>query len=108
MFAELTMIVVSTAVKPALRETSADTCLQSGVTARCKEQFGVHAAGIVLRPAGFGARVCESRLRCRKRENRRDGGERQSFRSQFCLRHPTASSSQASVLDGGPKASDGH
>jgi len=88
-----TLVIESVATaKPALRKATAYACLQGGVTAWCEKEFGIHPARVVLSPASIGAWLCGCRLRCDKRESRQDGGERQSFRSQCCLRHPTASS----------------
>jgi hypothetical protein len=80
--------------KPALREATAYARLQGRIAARREEEFGVHPAGVVLSPARIGAWFCEGNLGRHKHESRQAGGERQSFRSQFCLRHPTASSLQ--------------
>lgn len=91
-FVETLMIESAATAKPALRKATAYACLQGGVTAWREEEFGVHPARVVLSPASIGAWFCGCRLRCHKRESRQDGGERQSFRSQCCLRHPTASS----------------
>jgi hypothetical protein len=105
--AEAAAIAIPITAKPALRKTTAYACLQGCITARREKELGVHPARIVLRPAGFGAWVRERSRGHHKREHRQDGGARQSFRPQFRLSHPTASSFQASVQDGSPKANAG-
>jgi hypothetical protein len=107
MFTEGTALVIPVTAKPTLRETTAYACLQGRIAARCKEKLGIHPARVVLRSASFGARVCERSRGRHKREHRKDGGARPSFRPPFRLRHPPASSFLASVQDDGPNANAG-
>ena len=87
--------------KPILSEASAQASLKRRVAARRIQKLGVHAAGVVLRAAAFGAWVGEGKPRSGKHEAHQDGGAHQFFCAPYCLNDPTASWSRTTARRAG-------
>jgi hypothetical protein len=69
-------VVAPITIGTILGEASAEARLQCRIASRRIKKLGIHAAGIVLRAAGTGARIGKSRSRRHEHQDYRGGGER--------------------------------